>query len=60
MSTKDQKVRTMLFYLQAFWQLFRFEYYLMRGSFAVLYSEVRNYPILPQRHHPKLCSVSAL
>jgi hypothetical protein len=34
----------MLLYLRAFWQLLRFEYYILRGDFAQLYGTVRDYP----------------
>lgn len=34
----------MLLYLGALWQLVRFEYYIWRGDFALLYGKVREYP----------------
>jgi hypothetical protein len=37
----------MLMYVRAFWQLLRFEYYVLRGNFALLYEEVRDYPCFP-------------
>ena len=35
----------MFLFLRAFWQLIRFDYYLSRGNFAVLYKKVRDYPL---------------
>ena len=31
-----------LLFLKAYWQLVRFDFYLVRGDFAVLYTKVRN------------------
>ena len=34
-----------LLFLKAYWQLVRFDFYLVRGDFAVLYTKVRNHRV---------------
>jgi Transglutaminase-like superfamily len=46
----------MLLYLRAFWQLLRFEYYVLRGDFALLYQKVRGYPCPAARYSPELAA----
>jgi hypothetical protein len=38
----------MFMYIRAFWQLLRFQYYVVRADFARLYQEVRKYPYSPR------------
>jgi transglutaminase superfamily protein len=33
-----------LAYIRAWWQLLRFQYYILRGNFALLHQKVRDYP----------------
>jgi|SRR5882757_8800262 len=35
--------------IAAFWQLIRFQYYILRGDFALLYQRVREYPLSASR-----------
>ncbi len=46
----------MVVYLQAFWQLIRFEYYLLRRDFPLLRERVRRYPCAPSRADNNLSS----
>ncbi|HET6929234.1 MAG TPA: lasso peptide biosynthesis B2 protein [Candidatus Acidoferrum sp.] len=39
----------MVVYLQAFWQLIRFEYYVLRRDFPPLHERVRRYPCASSR-----------
>jgi hypothetical protein len=41
-------------YLQAFWQLLRFDYYVRRGNFGLLYERVRIFPCSSEPSSPKL------
>jgi hypothetical protein len=46
----------MVVYLHAFWQLIRFEYYLLRREFPLLRERVRRYPCAPSSADNNLSS----
>ena len=41
-------------FLQAYWNLLRFDFYLRRGNFNALHSRVRGYPTRTRRRPPAL------
>src|SRR6185437_10247581 len=41
-------------FLEAYWNLLRFDFYLARGNFNALHSRVRSYPTSTRTRHPAL------